>query len=901
MRLRHLLLLAAILTLVPAAGAAPLDDPASGLEPPAIAAAAPPVPQKPNAFDGPVTGPPVIKVRLGPTGHHATGALTGKTVYLSPGHGWVWGGSAWETQRGNTNGLVEDLSNAESVDQFLVDQLRNMGAHVVPVREVDLTAAQFIVDDAQVVADGVTLQASTAAGYGAVTLPITSDAVNPFTAGGTSYVPSSSTETGRAVYPLTALPAAGYYNVYVSYAQGANRVSDAHYIVRHAGGESHFRVDQRRHGSTWVLLGRYWFDPADPVERLAVAVANDSADAASGAVVSLDAVRLGGGVGLMDRGGGVLARPGYEICARYYAQLSGAPASVFAYTSSDRTDDVGTRSRFAAWDHETGEDAVYLSWHTNAPNPGRGTESYTYGPDAPPGPLSHFSGVAGSLDLQAAVHGALIADLRAAWDPAWQDRGMFTAYFGEINPTHNPEMPAMLVEVAFHDTPEDAAAIKDPRFRRVVARAMAKGIARYFADRDGVAVTLPPEPPAAVRVENDGAGALLVSWRPPAAAPAGGDAPASYRVYTSRDGLAFDDGVAVVGEAATLAGLAPGDVRFVRVAAVNAGGESLPAAVVGARVAAAGQAPVLIVGGFDRLEASLLPTEDLSAYGLGQVQRLRLDRLNDGTYAARHGLAIAAAAFSFDGAEHGAVQAADVDLARYQAVDWFLGEESTHDVPLDPGERDALGRFLAAGGRLFLSGSEIGWAMVARGSAEEQAFYRDVLHATYVSDDAGTATVTAPDGPYAGLADFAFDDPGPQSYAVEYPDVIAPGADATLALGYGGGAGGAAIAWTGAAGDRGVMFGFPFETITGAATRADVMARTLAYLGVTEPAPPDDAGTPDDAAVPPDDAGVDATPGPDAPAPPGGGGCGCRAAPAPAAPLVLLLVAVALAATRRRR
>ena len=53
-------------------------------------------------------------------------------------------------------------------------------------------------------------------------------------------------------------------------------------------------------------------------------------------------------------------------------------------------------------------------------------------------------GVDGSLELMDAIHTELVGDLRADWDPAWQDRGEHTAYFGEVNPSHNPEMPATL-------------------------------------------------------------------------------------------------------------------------------------------------------------------------------------------------------------------------------------------------------------------------------------------------------------------------------------------------------------------------------------------------------------------------------------------------------------------------
>ena len=75
----------------------------------------------------------------------------------------------------------------------------------------------------------------------------------------------------------------------------------------------------------------------------------------AGATLSADVVRIGGGAGLIDRGGGVHDRPMFELCSRYHAQLAGAPLSVYATAGSDRNDDISTRSRFAAWDHEPGE------------------------------------------------------------------------------------------------------------------------------------------------------------------------------------------------------------------------------------------------------------------------------------------------------------------------------------------------------------------------------------------------------------------------------------------------------------------------------------------------------------------------------------------------------------------
>ena len=58
-----------------------------------------------------------------PTAKLREGALTGKTVYLSPGHGFYWSpsfasGSAdntWRTQRPNTFNVVEDLISTETL------------------------------------------------------------------------------------------------------------------------------------------------------------------------------------------------------------------------------------------------------------------------------------------------------------------------------------------------------------------------------------------------------------------------------------------------------------------------------------------------------------------------------------------------------------------------------------------------------------------------------------------------------------------------------------------------------------------------------------------------------------------------------------------------------------------
>ena len=101
-----------------------------GLEDPSVAEAAPPVPRKAREVVGLDTTLPVVRrvrggaLRSGTIGRGvAGGALSGKAVYVSAGHGWVWrtNGLGWRTQRGNTHDMVEDLISTETVTRYSGD------------------------------------------------------------------------------------------------------------------------------------------------------------------------------------------------------------------------------------------------------------------------------------------------------------------------------------------------------------------------------------------------------------------------------------------------------------------------------------------------------------------------------------------------------------------------------------------------------------------------------------------------------------------------------------------------------------------------------------------------------------------------------------------------------------
>ena len=793
------------------------------------------------------------------------GALAGKVVYLSPGHGFTWDTTStnWRTQRGNTNAIVEDLVSIETLSQYLMPMLLNAGARVVPVRELDLNTNLVLVDDGEAgyVESGAGFSTSSRMGWGRPTFPMTGDTL-PFSLGANRLMSSAPTATSSATYSAT-MPASGYYEVAVSYSAFSARVTDAHYVVRHAGGETHFRVNQQRLGATWVQLGRFYFRQGVAAQ---VVVLNDSTNAA-GTNVSLDAVKFGGGMGLIDRGGGVSGRPHFEESARYQAQWAGAPASVWAPSANtpgdDRNNDVGTRSRFAAWAHEPGEDAVYVAWHTNAFNAAAvGTNTYVYGPNPPDGTLQ-FTGVDGGMQLGNAVHNELINDLRqdAGWNrPTWTNRGVDSAYFGELNPSNNPETPSILVEVAFHDAAADATQLKEPAFRYLAARAISQGLIKYFAAKDAVAVRLPPEPPTRAAVVNQGNGEAVVRWVAPATDTQGvrGQAATGYRVYSSDDGLAWDNGVDVTGTSARVS-IPPVAAKYFRVTATNPGGESFPSAVVGVKAPVAGKPLVLVVNGFDRLEAAIGKTEAFaSKYAIGNVLRIFVERMNDGSAARLTGEALDGNAVGFDTAETEAVTAGDISVAPYQLLTWFVGRGKQGGVALSPAEQSVVTGFRTRNLPVFFSGA---------GTVDAQ--FVTAAFSASVPGTTGGLSITGGDA-LLGLNALGLDDGTSGSFDTGLPPVVTPAGAAVSLATYATG-GNAAVGVP----QQSVLFGFPFETLLGHPQREEVMRRVLAFLA---PAGFDggvvtiDAGTvidagviePVDAGLPNQPDGGTVTPAPDA-------------------------------------
>jgi hypothetical protein len=721
------------------------------------------------------------------------GMLKDKTVWLSAGHGWVYKDNVWKTQRKNNFGVVEDFGSIEAVNYYLLKYLEKAGADVWTVRERDMNVNEVIVDDES---EGFKMQ-----GYW--TQSISSGYNKNY-----RYIYSDSKVTAAAIYTPN-IPEAGWYWVSVTFPSGDNRVKEARYLIRHAGGETLVTVNQETHGSTWLYLGQFYFEQGTQGN---VILTNQSSDINQSIVA--DAIRFGGGKSSVpDPVGGLSGEPRFEEGAIYYSKFQGYPFG---------TNDVTVRPRYAEWELSKGSlaernNACYVAWHTNGGG-GTGTETFIY----------QENYTKGSPQLRDFIHQEVISDIKAEWDPNWKDRGRKSADFGELR--NLKTMPGALIEIAFHDNPTDAEALKTPKFRQLTARAVYQGIVRYYAAKDKKTPVFLPEPPTHLYGKSNADGSITLNWKAPAFGGAGGDKATGYKVYVSTHGKAFVDGIATTDPTFVLTNAKGGLTYYFKVTATNAGGESFETPIIAVRPPSSKNIPVdfLIVDGFDRLD-KLGAISQYDGDYLGTTKRLFIDRMNSYDYAVLHAQGLEKAGFSFDGALNEAVYDKMLNINTYKGLDWFLGEESSQDNSLNEAERRIIEAYLKQGGGLMISGSEHAYEISRMPDGADPVFYRNFLKSAYYADNAKTYSFKGYDGSFMENLNGSFSD-AKGLYDVDFPDVLVPYGGGKTIFQYEGGRGGsAAIAYSGAD-FKVINFGFPIESIPNELTRNEVFSRAARFL-----------------------------------------------------------------------
>lgn len=737
------------------------------------------------------------KKSLSPQVQHGniTGALSGKTLFVSAGHGWTYtinyddsdafvSEPGWRTQRDVSQGMREDDSNAEMVSYFLIPYLQNAGGMVFSARERDRQEKMVIIDEADGTnyadSDGIyeesgswSDEGSDGFGYGRTTYPIAID-VNPLRSGKYRF---AATGNGAWARWTANIPEDGFYHVYVAYRRGENRSDKAVYTIKHAGGTSKVTVNQQHHGSTWIDLGRYYFRQGLSKENGSVTL-SDSGE--SGAYLIADAVRFGGGTGLIKRGKTktptVSGKPRWEESAVHNVQfLGGTSGSVYHRSDTaynDRDDDVSTRSRWAAWENEESDDSLYIAIHSNAVSDTSvtGLSTYIYSPGQGGG-VGYTPGYAaeGSEELASLVHNRILNSVKALFNSNYKvyGNGLYSAYFGEINKNNNPEMPSVLVELAFHTSESDSKMLRNPKYRDIAMRAAYQAIVRYYADKDGTTPVFLPGSPRNLRAKSNADGSVTLSWDAPESDSPNyykGHPAAGYYVQTSTDGVAFNDGVNVGNVLEWTKNFEENMPVYFRVVAYNAGGVSFPSAVAAAVPVKTG-AQILLVDGFERIDNSMPRFNE----GNSANHRYILENVNSFDYAKYYAPLFAELGYSLDFTQRANV--AGMDLSKYDMILWFLGEQSTENETFNHAEQEKIAEYLNNGGALFVSGAEIGWDLDYKGSTDDKSFFNETLNAKYVADESGLYT-------FFGADDFStisgsFDD-GTYIYQAEYADVLAP-------------------------------------------------------------------------------------------------------------------------------
>jgi len=795
-----------------------------------------------------------------PRTHHASshgqgrpeGGLTGTAMVFNAGHGFHDHlTQSWTLQRGLNFHNYEDFHTAELLNQFAVPYFYNAGASVWSAREMDQNENMVIVD----VEDGEDYPAnglyreegdwsdSDGAGFQSMQVEdITSyaEGENPFSDGLTRAAFNTGDETSVAEWTPN-IPEDGYYNVYVSWHASGNRSDSALYRVNHTGGSTDFYVNQQINGQTWYYIGNFFFRAGTNPDAGSVQLISEDSD---GAVISADAVRFGGGLGNVRRteaSNEVSGYPRWEEDAVYNIQFMGSPTEYYYWDTNDHNNPDerrgwSARPRFARYrEEEEGLDTLYMAWHTNAfDGSARGYRTYTHGS-------------ARDMDVayRDAVHDRMMHQgLEGPYgDDFFPTQIKHEGNYGENNPNNlGPNVPGFLIEAIFHDNEEDMLLYRNPHFRNFMARSFYHGVVDYLNNRDhggDHVIKYLPNPPENLRVTNEGGNEVRVEWEEPVSQdPDGtpeeviaGDEAESYKVYLSRDGFGFDNGREVEDTEHLFTDLEPGELYFVRVTALNSGGESFATETLTFTVWD-DTASILIVNGYNRFDKGVVSQRDYPQ----TREYLYIPEVNLFNYTAQHAQAIVDNDYyGIDSCANEAIINGDINLEDYHTVIWILGQESGDYRTFDNAERNQVQSFLDGGGNLMVSGSEIGWDLDHEGHAQD--FFRNTLHAEFISESSDTYTVRGGDNEQSIFYDidpFDFED-GSSSlmYHPRFTDVYDTSAGSIEALRYDDGTD-QGIAGIQYVGDYQVVhLAFPFETIKEESVRADVMGRVLNHFEPT--------------------------------------------------------------------
>lgn len=808
--------------------------------------------------------------------------LFDRHLSLWASHGRYYDGKKdrWKWQRPNLFGTTEDLFTQTIVIPYLIPMLENAGAVVFTPRERDWQKNEVIVDNGGrgYVEDSGKETWKTAQEKGfAYHAGTYRDGENPFTQGTARAVKATKkADVSWASYQPN-IPQGGKYAVYVSYQSLKNSVSDAQYIVMHKGQRTVFKVNQQMGGGTWVYLGTFDFDRGNN-EFNRVVVTNSSSESG---VVTTDAVRFGGGMGNIERGGSCSGMPRCLEGARYSAQWAGAPYSVYSSKngSDDYGDDINVRSNMTNWlaggstyvptlEGKKVPVELSLAVHSDA--------GYTTVNDSIIGSLAICttsfndgrlnSGVSRmvSHDFADSLLTGLQRDISGKYRK-WTRRYLWDRNYSE---TRKPEVPSAIIETMSHQNFADMRRGLDPNFRFTLARSLYKTILRFVNGNHSVPSVVQPLPVSNFRIERNSSGGLRLSWIAEKDEQEPTAVPTSYIVYTSEDGMGFDNGTVVYTSSFDFEAKKGVNYCF-KVTALNRGGESFPSETLAAYLSKSAHAKdILVVDGFSRLSGPAVVDDysrqgfDLGSdigvsYGLtagwnGRQQcfdksragsegegslgycgdelagRFIMGNNRDGSVCHVKDIAMSGA-YNVVGCSLEALDNNLVKLDHYNLVDIAFGLQRNDGHSLvvyktfSETLQSKLRSYVKSGGRILVSGAYVGSDMT---QPHERSFMSDVLKTTFTGTDTNAGNNMV-DG--LGLSFDIIRQINDRHFAATSVDRIAAcDGRSFAAMRYQDGST-AGVAYDGTDYKSFVM-GYPYECINNVRTRQQVMKGLLGFL-----------------------------------------------------------------------
>ena len=242
---------------------------------------------------------------------HPTHGLAGRRVALAAGHGRTWNEQSnwWGWQRDAVDGgEVEDLITPRVVNRWLAPYFENAGANVITVRERDEQLHEVIMEET-----GATTVVS-----GAWTTVTQGFGTEALARGGSALTaPAVANGTGPTVTWRTDVPREDRYGLRLWYPELAGATSRALFVVHTAGGDVRVEVNQRRNQGRWLWLDAFVFPAGTGVPIATMYAAGSEPDG----VVIADGLRIGGGMGDYDGGGGVSGLPRWQEYSKSWSKF----------------------------------------------------------------------------------------------------------------------------------------------------------------------------------------------------------------------------------------------------------------------------------------------------------------------------------------------------------------------------------------------------------------------------------------------------------------------------------------------------------------------------------------------------------------------------------------------------